>query len=94
MTMPRPDDEVASALDRPAGAAHRGSMGDRTWDAMTRSDLLEARGYPPDVIAGGNGHSAAPDSTPEAEASPAPLCEECGAPVASAGRRFCSPACR
>ena len=60
---------------------------------MTRTELLEARGYPPEIIAGsnGNGHSPAP----EIEAVPTRTCRGCPTPIdGSPSRVWCSESCR
>jgi hypothetical protein len=73
-------------------------------DAVTRSELLASRGYPPDIIQG-NGHAARiePEVVPVEPSGlghleqgtsfkAAKVCRGCGSPTA--GRMWCSNACR
>ena len=62
-------------------------------DTMTRSELLTARGYAPEVIAGDGNHVAA---SPVPSASPtARGCRGCGTAIDGAPTRlWCSNSCR
>jgi hypothetical protein len=60
---------------------------------MTRTELLTARGYDPETIAG-NGHGHADEG---AEASPGPAeltCRGCATPLANPRQQWCTNACR